>query len=182
MYKNLETEDDDDGEDEDDEDEHDLRDSVIKTAWDHTFRNQPQNNHHLLFSSPADKVNLTSLHPDQASIFRLWQIYLDNVNPLLKVTHAPTLQSRIVDAIGNLANISPPLEALLFSIYCISIMSIDDDQCQALFRSPMKAVLSGYQFACQQALTNCNILQSSDHDCLTALFLHLVSNFRVVFP
>lgn len=32
-----------------------------------------------------------------------------------------------------------------------------------------------YQFGCQQALLNCGVLQSSDRDCLTALYLYLVS-------
>jgi hypothetical protein len=129
----------------------------------------------VVFGSPARNVDLAPLHPDQGKIFRLWQIYLDNVNPLLKVTHAPTLQSRIIDAVGDLSNISAPLEALLFGIYCVAVLSISDEQCRTLFGSPRKGVLSGYQFACRQALVNCNILQTSDHDALTALFLNLVS-------
>lgn len=32
-----------------------------------------------------------------------------------------------------------------------------------------------YQFGCQQALLNCGVLQCSDRDCLTALYLYLVS-------
>lgn len=31
-----------------------------------------------------------------------------------------------------------------------------------------------YQFGCQQALSNCGFLRSSDRDCLTALYLYLV--------
>jgi hypothetical protein len=146
---------------------------VINNVWDRTYSNAPENSH-LLFGSPTSAVALTTLHPDQGKIFRLWQIYLDNVNPLLKVTHTPSLQGRIIDAIGDLSNISPPLEALLFSIYCTAILSLADDQCQSLFGSPRKDLLAGYKFACQQALLNSNLLQSSDHDCLTAFFLYLV--------
>ena len=125
------------------------------------------------------KVDLVTLHPEQAKIFRLWQIYLENVNPLLKVTHTPSLQARIIDAVGDLASIGAPLEALLFSIYCISVLSLADDQCRTLFGSPKKDLLTGYQFACRQALLNSNILQSGDHDCLTALYLYLVSSLDV---
>jgi hypothetical protein len=152
----------------------DTRHAVIKHAWDRTFRSATESSQHLLFGTPGSIVHLATLHPDQAKIFRLWQIYLDNVDPLLKVTHAPTLQPRIIDAISDLANISPPLEALLFSIYCVSLLSISEDQCQALFGSPKGELLAGYQFACRQALLNAGVLRSSDHDCLTALFLYLV--------
>ena len=148
---------------------------MLKSVWDRTYLNDSESSHHLLFGSPAGKMALTTMHPDQGKIFRLWQIYLDNVNPLLKVTHTPTLQPRIVEAMGDLASIHPSLEALLFGIYCIAVLSISEDQCRALFGSPKKDVMAGYQFACRQALINCNILRWSDRDSLTALFLNLVS-------
>ncbi|AEO57280.1 hypothetical protein MYCTH_2303243 [Thermothelomyces thermophilus ATCC 42464] len=148
---------------------------VIKAAFDRAYRSGMESSSPLLLGSPASTTPLTSLHPDQATIFRLWQVYLDNVNPLLKVTHTPSLQPRIIDAMGDLANISAPLEALLFAIYCTSIMSLSEDQCRTLFGSARRNLLTGYQFACRQALSSANLLQSCDHDCLVALFLYLVS-------
>ena len=108
-------------------------------------------------------------------MFRLWQIYLDNVNPLLKVTHTPTLQSRIIDAASDVTNISPSLEALMFSIYCTSVVSVAEEDCIAFFRSSRKDLLARYQFACQQALRKCGAWRSPDLDGLTALYLYLVS-------
>ncbi|OJJ96982.1 hypothetical protein ASPACDRAFT_33567 [Aspergillus aculeatus ATCC 16872] len=151
----------------------DVRPAVIQKAWNHTF--QGQNNDHLLFGSPVGTVNLSASHPSHVHIFRLWQVYLDNVNPLLKVTHTPTLQTRIIDAASDITNISPTLEALMFSIYCVSLLSLSDEQCRALFGSAKKELSTGYQFACQQALRSCSILRSSDRESLTALYLYLVS-------
>ena len=110
-------------------------------------------------------------------IFRLWQLYLDNVNPLLKVTHTLSLQGRIIEAAGNVSNISPTLEALMFSIYCMSILSLSVDDCQGIFPGCSSKVdlLTRYQFGCQQALLNCGFLRCDDRDCLTALYLYLVS-------
>lgn len=149
--------------------------AIIKAAWDRASDNTPETAHHFLFGSPASTAAVTTMHPDQARIFRLWQVYLDNVNPLLKVTHTPTLQARIIDAMGNLGNVSAPLEALMFSIYCLAVLSLTNPQCESMLGSPKRDLLSGYQFACRHALLNCNVLQSSDHDCLTALFLYLVT-------
>jgi hypothetical protein len=148
-----------------------VREAVVKDAWNELY----QNNDHLLFGSRETAVDVFTLHPEQVQIFRLWQIYLDNVNPLLKVTHTPTLQARIIDAASNVASIKPTLAALMFSIYCVSILSLGEDQCRTMFGSPRERLLTRYQFGCQQALRNCGFLRSGDRDCLTALYLYLVS-------
>jgi hypothetical protein len=144
---------------------------VVTKAWDELF----EDNDHLLFGLRKTAVELSTLHPEPAQIFRLWHIYLENVNPLLKVTHTPSLQGRIVEAASNLTNISPTLEALMFSIYCTAILSLVADDVQAMFGSSKEDLLSRCQFGCQQALLNCGFLRSDDRDCLTALYLYLVS-------
>lgn len=82
-------------------------------------------NDHLLFLFGATPPNAhaPAPHPQQVQIFQLWQIYLDNVNPLCKVTHTPTLQPRIIGAASNVTNTAPGLEALMFSIYCVAVLS-----------------------------------------------------------
>jgi hypothetical protein len=149
----------------------DVRETTVKKALDQSVGNDD----HLLFGSRGTTVDLSTLHPDPVQIFRLWQIYLDNVNPLLKVTHTPSLQGRIIEAASNVTNINPTLEALMFSIYCTSILSLVAEDCQTMFGSSKEDLLMRYQFGCQQALLNCGFLRSSDRDCLTALYLYLVS-------
>lgn len=131
---------------------------------------------HLLFGSRRTNVDLSSLHPNPAQIFKLWQIYLDNVNPLFKVTHTPSLQARIAEAASDTANINPTLEALMFSIYCMSTVSLIAEERQTFFGAPTNEdSLMQYQFGCQQALLNCSFLRSTERDCLTALYLYLVN-------
>jgi hypothetical protein len=148
-----------------------VRAVVFKNIWDQAF----ENDDHLLFGSRKIAIDIHSLHPEPVQIFRLWQLYLENVNPLLKVTHTPSLQGRLIEAAGNVLNVTPALEALMFSIYCISILSITVDDCQAMFGSSKADLLTKYQFGCQQALLNCGFLRCDDCDCLTALFIYLVS-------
>ena len=92
-----------------------------------------------------------------------------------KVTHTPSLQRRIIETASNMNKISPTLEALMFSIYCMSVLSLDEVDVPNMFNSPKEDLLRKYQFGCQQALLNCGFLRSSDRDCLTALHLYLVS-------
>ncbi|KAJ9602382.1 hypothetical protein H2200_013237 [Cladophialophora chaetospira] len=155
-----------------------LQENTIKQAWVDSVDHAD----HLLFGARAATVDISTLHPDPVQIFKLWQIYLDNVNPLLKVTHTPSLQGRIIEAASNVTAIHPVLEALMFSIYCTSVLSLQVEECQAMFGAARDELLTRYQFACQQALLNCNFLRTGDRDCLTALYLYLISVRPGVVP
>ncbi|KAJ9634480.1 hypothetical protein H2204_006305 [Knufia peltigerae] len=148
-----------------------VRKAVVRGAW----AQMSQGINRSLFGFGSSNVDLAPFHPQQVQIFRLWQIYLENVNPLLAVTHTPTLQPRMIDAAGNLSNIPPPLEALMFGIYCVSVLSLGKEDCQSLFGIPRDDLLKSYQFGCEQALLKCDVLRTEDLDCLVALYLYLVS-------
>ncbi|KAK5061421.1 hypothetical protein LTR84_007964 [Exophiala bonariae] len=149
----------------------DLREKIVAGV-----RNQEvQVDEHLFFGPYQNSGHLLALHPEPIQIFRLWQVYIDNVNPLLKVSHVNSLQTRIIEAASNLINIDPDLEALIFSIYCMSILSLSTQDCQTMFGSSKKYLLSRYQLGCRQALWNCDFLQTNNLDCLIALFLYLIS-------
>ena len=129
----------------------------------------------MLFSSYRQDLVLSVLHPQQGHIFKLWQVYLENVDPLLKVTHVPSLQPRVIDAAMDVTKITPALEALMFSIYCMAVLSLDEAKCLTLLGENKNDALARFQLACRQALHNCSFLRSTDLDCLTALYFYLVS-------
>lgn len=145
---------------------------MITKVWDRIY--ESQDNSHLLFAAPQTSDDISTIHPEHIQIFRLWQIYLENVDPLLKITHTPTLQARIIDATSHIGTIDPTMEALIFSIYCVSIFSLTNDECLTFFMAPRDDLLVRYQLGCRQALQNCRFLQTTDRDCLTALYLYLV--------
>ncbi|KAJ5895398.1 hypothetical protein N7495_007089 [Penicillium taxi] len=142
-----------------------------KNYWGQIFKSDD----HIMLSSGNPDIELATLHPEPVQIFKLWQIYLDNVNPLFKVTHTPSLQGRIIEAASDLLNTQPPLAALMFGIYCISIFSLAPEDCETIFSLSKEDLLSKYQFACQLALSKSSFLRSEDRDCLTAFYLFLVS-------
>ncbi|KAF9887319.1 hypothetical protein FE257_010314 [Aspergillus nanangensis] len=148
-----------------------VSDGGVKRAFDQLF---PYSDN-ILFGSRRIAVILTTLHPDPVQIFRLWQIYINNVDPLLKVTHSPSLQGRLVEAACSLETVNPTLEALMFSIYSMAVMSLTPEECQATFAWPKSDLLAMYQYGCQQALLNCSYLRTEDPECLTAFYLSLVS-------
>lgn len=129
----------------------------------------------LLFGTPRSSNDVRCLHPQPVQIFKLWQTYLDNVNPLVKIFHTPTIQQLILNATGNLENVPKNLEALMFGIYCCVLVSLSDAECDAIMGEGKSTVLRRFRSGCQQALINASFLKSSDMMVLQALVLLLLS-------
>ncbi|CAH0004460.1 unnamed protein product [Clonostachys byssicola] len=151
---------------------------AAREAWDEIYEDNDQ----ILFGIRKTVIDIPSLQPEPVQVFRLWQIYLDNVNPLLKVTHTPTLQPCIIEAVSNFEKVSPVLEALMFGIYSMAIHSLTDADCRATFGSSRDDLLHKYQYGCQQALVKCGYLRTGDRDCLTAFYLYLLSVSKATDP
>ncbi|TVY42711.1 Aurofusarin cluster transcription factor [Lachnellula occidentalis] len=125
--------------------------------------------------------NLIDLHPPPMQIFRLWQNFIDNVNPLIKILHAPTVQQQILDATADLGRVSKGTEVLMFGIYATAIMSMTDADVESMFGEEKPKLLAQYQSGCRQALLRAGFLRSSDMTILQGFFLYLLSglNFSI---
>lgn len=125
--------------------------------------------------TPGTKESLSKLHPDSLHIFKLWQTFLENVNPLIKLLHTPTVQPQILEAMSDLPKASKELEALMFSIYCISLVSLQPGVVEKSFGDSKKKLLSRYRRGAQMAFKNASLLRTSSIMVLQALMLYLVS-------
>lgn len=133
------------------------------------------NNGGFPFTVGGQYESLTDEHPTAIQIFQLWQIYLDNINPVLKLTHTPTLQVRIIEASASLDKVSRSLEALLFTIYLMAITSMSEEEVLAMFNEKRAILLSKYQQAAQQALVNAEFMRTPDLTLLQAYLLYCVN-------
>lgn len=127
-----------------------------------------------LNSGLSGTADLPSLHPSPVQIFQLWQIYLDNVHPLLKIFHAPTIQQKLLRSVNDLSSISPPMHALLFGIYSAAVMSMRDTTCLDNLTDDRATLAYRYQAATRYALPACEYLRSSDTTVLQAAVLTFV--------
>ena len=140
----------------------------------HAFDTMFNNIDTFPFFVGGSPTRITHLHPSAVHIFQLWQIYLNNVNPLLKISHASTLQIQIVTASADVTKISIHLEALMFCIYLIAVKSTTDEESRSTFGEPKTELLARYSFASQQALVNSGFMRSNELTVLQAYFLYLV--------
>ncbi|KAH8667000.1 fungal-specific transcription factor domain-containing protein [Xylariales sp. PMI_506] len=112
-------------------------------------------------------------------ITQCWHSFLENVHPLTKIIHAPTV-NRLLEAIahGNKSNIPKTTKALLFAICACAISSLSDHQCQHSFGQAQAPLLQVWQTAAKQALQETYFLQVPNLDLLRAHMLLVTSMLR----
>ncbi|KAL5115318.1 hypothetical protein ACEQ8H_006763 [Pleosporales sp. CAS-2024a] len=129
----------------------------------------------IFFGTATSQSALRPLHPDPVQIFKLWQRYLDNINPLVKLFHAPTVQLLISFGSGNLDEIPRNLEALLFGIYCIALESMADSDCISVLGASKYSARKRFRAGAQLALVNASLMKTSDMMVLQAFVLFILS-------
>jgi hypothetical protein len=129
----------------------------------------------FLFHSSSTE-DLAALHPQPVHIFRLWQIYLDSINPVFKLFHTPTVQQRILDVSADPQNASNSMHVLMFGIYTMAVTSLTDENCLSYFGEGRDDLIKKYQNAAKLALVQARFMRSSDMTTLQGFMLHLVSN------
>ena len=128
-----------------------------------------------LLGPKSPSSGLIDLHPTYESAMKLWKIYVENIDPLIKVVHVPTGRKMLQRAAANPSTASKATEALLFAIYHFALTSINDAECQKLFAAPQSALIAGYHDALRQALVNAYFLRTTDITVVQAYILFLLS-------
>ena len=129
----------------------------------------------LLLGYSAVNLELRSQHPDPIQGFRLWQAFLDNVNPMTKLLHAPSVQKALLEAMGNLDKVPRAIESLMFAVYACAVCSMSNADCENVMGEARLVLLAKFQHAARQALVSAGWLKTSDIVALQAFTLFLVS-------
>lgn len=119
--------------------------------------------------------SIQQLHPSANQIFSLWQIFLDNINPMTKFVHQPSFQETLLQASTNLDNLPRGLEALMFSIYNAAVFSMEEDECEIKFGETRKTLLTRYRHATRKALARARFMGTSDIMVLQAFVLYVLT-------
>ncbi|KAJ5124126.1 uncharacterized protein N7515_007951 [Penicillium bovifimosum] len=135
---------------------------------------QDMDDEYTVLSSSATRYALTELHPDPIHIFKLWQTFLENVNPLTKIIHAPTVQQQILEAMSDLSKVSRELEVLMFAIYCMALVSMEAEDVETSFGEIKETLLSKYKRGAQLGFKNAALLRTSSSTVLQAFMLYLL--------
>ncbi|KAG9240862.1 fungal-specific transcription factor domain-containing protein [Calycina marina] len=122
----------------------------------------------------SSNVNLKCLHPLPSQISFYWQMYLENIDPLIKITHTPTMNKVIRAVQSKLDLLSAGTEALMFSIYFAVIISMSPEDVRKNLGDDRDQLLKKYRFATEQALARAGFLTTNEIVTVQALVLFLV--------
>ena len=86
-------------------------------------------------------VNLTELHPNVAHIWLLWHSFTENVEPLFKLFHAPSIYEQLLSAAQDISLMNEDLEILIFTVYFAVIVVEEDSECLIKFRQSKMELL-----------------------------------------
>lgn len=88
---------------------------------------------------PVNSTSKDPLHPAPFVIFKLWQLYCDNVHPLNKTLHAPTFQRKI-STYGSHLHLAPAADqALFFAVYLAALSSMSVEEIKTNSRRTVSA-------------------------------------------
>lgn len=107
-------------------------------------------------------------------MFLLQNIFLDNVDPLTKPLHRPTVQKLFLDTSTSYWNVSKAEDALMFAIYFAATVSLNQAQCQSLFGQTRNVVVSRFRLGAELALSRTAFLSSSNLMVLQAFTILLL--------
>lgn len=129
------------------------------------------------FSSIAN--SLREFHPPPNQIACYWEVFKENVDPLIKVFHRPTTERLVTEAAKDLDHISKPMEVMMFTIYFAVITSMSEAECITGLGIERQPALERYRFGFEQAMARASFLSTQELVVLQSftLFLTCVRRF-----
>ncbi|KAE8381180.1 fungal-specific transcription factor domain-containing protein [Aspergillus bertholletiae] len=117
--------------------------------------------------------NLAGLHFSLQILSKLKEIYLDRVDPMIKILHMPTFWILATNGLRVPQNLPTDSEAMIFAFYLATISTLKEDECQHLFGVCKSVINSHYRLAARQALVNAGFLSTSSPMTLRAYALFM---------
>ncbi|RGP67728.1 transcription factor [Fusarium sporotrichioides] len=128
-----------------------------------------------LLLATASSSTLGDNLPLPFQILRLWQVFLNRVNPLSKMIHGPSTEQLIISAMTNPVDMPHKSRALLFSICLASVVSLSKDEAKSMLDLHKNEAIQRFTDGLKTALNKVNYLRNYDMAILQALVLYLIS-------
>ncbi|KIV89602.1 hypothetical protein PV10_06988 [Exophiala mesophila] len=115
--------------------------------------------------------------PTRSGLRRLWSIYLENVDPIIRVIHRPTVKRVIDQAVFDGGVTGKGWNALVLAISFAAVASLAPEDKTGVIGNDTEALYVSYKAATEQALKDANFIETHDLQVLQA-FVILLSCVR----
>lgn len=112
--------------------------------------------------------------PGPVETIKLWQHFLDKVNPLTKVIHVPSLEPYMMRAAVGMHLVPVEYQALLHSIYTMAVISMSEQECLGLLGYSRDVLVKQYSCNTKETLLKYNHMENYTMVTLQTLLLYLV--------
>lgn len=119
-------------------------------------------------------TGLQSCFPSRWHALQLWQIFVNNVDPITKILHIPTAQATIFNAINNPGSAEANLNALLFAIYFAALTSLSPADAFNLLGQDRSKILIKFKQGLEHSLAAANLFDSPSMLSLQAMGIYIV--------
>ena len=117
-----------------------------------------------------------ALRPGPAVCKKLCQVYLDRVDPIIRVFHRPSLMDFLLEGKPYLDyhDNNPVLDVLRSSVFVVAVVSLTEEQCHSLFDADKTSFIATHRLACEVALDRAGLITTEDITVLQSFVLYLV--------
>lgn len=117
---------------------------------------------------------LENMHPAYNILLKLWDVFVDRVDPFAKILHLPTFWLSLKSAIEQPRDVPSDLQALIFSFYLASLASLDEEECLDIMRECKPDILARQKRLARRALRAAGFLNTTSVTTLRAYCIFLV--------
>ncbi|KAK2749673.1 hypothetical protein FQN57_005895 [Myotisia sp. PD_48] len=128
----------------------------------------------FLFGFLSLSQSLREFHPSTAKRCVIWDLFCENVAPVVPIFHRPTLKKVLDHAVINMDTLNKNTEVMMFAVYYTAIATMTQTECLSRLGESRDDALTRYRFAFEQALGRANILNSQSFTLLQGLVLFLL--------
>ncbi len=129
----------------------------------------------ILSSFHKPTTAIESHHPSRRCAMLLWQTYINNVDPLIKILHIPTTQRVVYAAINTPVPLNSDTNSLLLAIYFGATASLSKVNAFHLLGQEKNTALNNFKRGLEQSLAISNFLDAPTFISLQAITLYTAS-------
>ncbi|KAJ9149221.1 hypothetical protein NKR23_g4298 [Pleurostoma richardsiae] len=113
------------------------------------------------------------LQPLPSQVSYIWQIFVERVDPFIKVLHVPTISNAIRDSSGQFNLLNPGMAALMFAASLAAITSLSELEVLSSFGESRDQLIARYTLGTEQCLAKADVLRTTDINVIQALTIYL---------
>lgn len=116
---------------------------------------------------------LCNYHPPAASVSTLMGIYIDRIDPLVKILHIPSFTPMVLAA-AKAAEMEMDKEAAVFCWYFSTVSVMDEQECVRILGEGKEVLFAKYRAIARHTLGRARLLSTTSLMTLHAFYLFLV--------